>query len=147
VALDDLGLIPSLRALIRDMGGAGTGVEITFDAPPELSGLPPDGELALYRTLQEALANAIRHGGAGPVEIQVARERGGVRLTVADHGPGFPAEVRASGGGSRSGLGGIRERVTGLGGEVELGSGPTGGARLRVWIPTDPGGAAMDEHE
>jgi signal transduction histidine kinase len=143
VALDDLGLLPALRALGRDLaGGDEASLEVSVEASGSLPAVGADAELALFRTAQEALANAVRHGPARRIWMEVVAEEGGVRLRVEDDGPGFPSPVRARGGANGSGLAGIRERVTGVGGRVSLGDSRTGGARVEVWVPAADGGAA-----
>jgi signal transduction histidine kinase len=140
VALDDLGLIPALRALVRDLAGDGDApLAVHFEAPPSLPAVGPEAELALYRTTQEALANAVRHAASRRIDVVLRPESGGLTLRVDDDGPGFPAAVRRSGGSRQGGLAGIRERVTGLGGRVTLGEADRGGARVEVWIPATEG--------
>jgi len=137
MALDDLGLIPALRALARDFQEHDA-FEIAFDAPDELPGLSADAEVALYRSLQEALANAARHGPCSRVLVRLRAEGGYVRLVVTDDGPGFPADA-ASRLRSRGGLAGIRERITSLGGDLAFGNENGGGARVSVRIPLRQG--------
>lgn len=134
VALDDLGLLPSLRALARDFGG-GERLDVAFFAPPSAPRLHADVEGALYRSMQEALSNALRHGARERVEVTLKVEEVTVVLTVIDDGPGFPEDAvqRLR---SRGGLAGIRERVTALGGDLSIGNAETGGACLRVTLPT-----------
>ncbi len=140
VALDDLGLVPALRALSRDLAGDGDApLTVRFEAHGGRPAVGPDAELALYRTTQEALANAARHADPSRVEVTLAVDDGGVTLTVDDDGPGFPPEVGPSGGGRQSGLVGMRERVAQLGGRVRLGRADIGGARVQVWIPASNG--------
>jgi signal transduction histidine kinase len=133
VALDDLGLLPALRALARDFRESG-GLEVTFEVVGELPALEAEAEAALYRAMQEALSNAVRHAGARNVRVTLAAEGSDALLTVADDGPGFPEDA-ASRLRSRGGLAGIRERVTGLGGHFDIGSDERGGARVRVSVP------------
>jgi len=136
MALDDLGLVPSLRALIRDFQEQGA-IEIHFDAPRgRLPGLSADGEVALYRMLQEALANAVRHAGATQVRARLEMADGGVSLSVEDDGAGFSDEA-VSRLRSRGGLAGIRERITALRGDFVMENTEAGGARVRVFLPTD----------
>jgi signal transduction histidine kinase len=135
VALDDLGLLPSLRALARDYQESGR-IEIVFEPGEEaLPELPADGEAALYRGVQESLANAVRHAGASRIEVKLDAEPGRVTLTVQDDGPGFPDDVmsllRRQGG-----LAGIRERAVALGGAFSIGNAEGGGARVRVVVPS-----------
>lgn len=137
-ALDDLGLMPALRALARDFeDGDEDGFRVSFEAPDVIDGLSADAEVALYRSLQEALANAARHGTSSEVRVRLEASEGAAVLTVSDQGPGFPEDtaLRLR---SRGGLAGIRERITALGGDLLLGNEPTGGARVTVTVPLTP---------
>jgi signal transduction histidine kinase len=146
MALDDLGLVPALRALARDfeggVGGAGEArdsFEVAFEAPERVPPLSADAEVALYRALQEALANAVRHGGCRRAQVRLEAEPDRVTLTVTDNGPGFPPDA-AGRLRSRGGLAGIRERITALGGDFAFGNANGGGARVRVRLPVDVSG-------
>ena len=140
-ALDDLGLVPALRALARDFSNVGRedAFEVVFEAPERVPSLAADAEVALYRALQEALANAVRHGRCRRVHVRLEAERDRVALTVTDNGPGFPddAATRLR---SRGGLAGIRERIGALGGEFAFGNANGGGARVSVRLPVDVSG-------
>lgn len=136
VALDDLGLLSSLRALARDFGGA-DGLDVDFEAPARMPALTVDAEGALYRCMQEALSNALRHGARERVEVEVRVGDESVSLTVTDDGPGFPDDA-VSRLRSRGGLAGIRERVTSLGGHFSIENVEAGGARVRVTLPRAP---------
>jgi signal transduction histidine kinase len=135
MALDDLGLLPALRALARDFQ-AHDAFEVSFEAPETLPALAADAEVALYRSLQEALANSARHGPCRRVEVRLETDRACAHLTVTDDGPGFPedASQRLR---SRGGLAGIRERINALGGDLAFGNKNGGGARVSVRIPLD----------
>jgi signal transduction histidine kinase len=133
MALDDLGLLPSLRALARDFEERDT-FQVAFEAPSQVPPLSADAEVALYRALQEALANAVRHGPSRRVDVRLEADAHEVSLTVTDDGPGFPPDTAGrlrSGGG----LSGIRERIGALGGEVAFGNVNGGGGRVRVLLP------------
>jgi signal transduction histidine kinase len=82
----------------------------------------------LRQLLREAVANAVRHGGASRVAIALAEENAMLRLTVADDGRGFPAERPPAH--PRS----ISERIAGLGGSLGVESGPAG-ASLQLTVP------------
>ncbi|MDT8341901.1 MAG: GAF domain-containing sensor histidine kinase [Longimicrobiales bacterium] len=132
VALDDLGLLSALRALARDLSARG-GLEVEAHLPAVLPPVPPAAELALYRTVQEGLANVVRHAEARRVRLQVAeRPGGGVSVAIDDDGRGYPEEVRTGRLRHSSGLAGMRERIAAVGGEVTLGASTLGGACLRV---------------
>ncbi|UCC25668.1 MAG: GAF domain-containing sensor histidine kinase [Gemmatimonadales bacterium] len=131
VALDDLGLLSALRALIRDLGSGG-GLKVRGDLPPVLPDLPPAVELALYRTVQEGLANAARHAGAEQVVVKVGADPGMVSIEILDDGTGYPEHILEGSLRHSSGLAGMRERIAALGGEVSLGSSALGGASLKI---------------
>jgi signal transduction histidine kinase len=133
MALDDLGLLPALRALARDFEERDA-FSVAFAAPAQVPALAADAEVALYRALQEALANAVRHGPSRKVDVRLETDGQRVTLTVTDDGPGFPPDA-AHRLRSRGGLAGIRERITALGGDVAFGNQNGGGARVRVRVP------------
>ncbi len=135
LALDDLGLLPALRALARDYEGH-EAFDVVFEASEEIIQLSADAEVALYRSLQEALANSARHGPCGRVEIRLKADRGAVELSVTDNGPGFPPDA-ATRLRSRGGLAGIRERISALGGDLAFGNVNGGGARVTVRLPVE----------
>ena len=136
MALDDLGLVPSLRALVRDFQEQGT-LEVHFEtAPTPLPPLSADAEVALYRTLQESLANAVRHADAARVTARLAGSSDRVTLTIQDDGPGF-SEDAARRLRSRGGLAGIRERITALGGDFLMENAQDGGALVSVSVPIE----------
>lgn len=133
-ALDDLGLLSALRALARDFGEEGA-LAVSFDAPSALPAVGGDAELALYRTLQEGLANTVRHGRAKRVDVSVRAADGAVVLEVVDDGVGFPTDDPRGLNRTRGGLAGIRERIAGVGGSFTLDNREEGGARVQVRVP------------
>jgi len=134
MALDDLGLVPALRALARDFGTQNP-LEITFEGPTSAPPLGADAELALYRTLQEGLANSARHGQCDQIHAHLVTDGDEATLTVTDNGGGFPDGDHVTVNRTRGGLAGIRERITGVGGTFEIGNGDSGGARIHVRVP------------
>jgi len=132
-ALDEVGVVAAIRSHARSLE-ENHGVEVEFHEPDEPPGLAPDQELALYRIVQEALSNVVRHADAA--RVRVAMEVDSVRLHVAveDDGRGFDPR-RAEGGMPGLGLIGMRERVRNAGGSFELDAGPGRGTRVRVSIP------------
>lgn len=133
--LDDIGLRPALEALIDRRRGQGLEVEGVLDiADPGAgpTGLSDELETTVYRLVQEALTNVVKHAGARTVRVQVRSEDGSVRIEVQDDGEGFDPEVRSSG----FGLAGMRERVYLAGGRLELESGAWG-TRVRAELPVD----------
>jgi signal transduction histidine kinase len=132
--LDDLGLLPALRALGGDFAGK-MGIPVTINAPDSIPELSAAAELAVYRALQEALSNVARHSAASTVEVELSYDREDLTLTVRDDGRGPPAgdfDTLADG---RMGLAGMRERALALGGSVELEAQEQTGTLLRLRIP------------
>jgi signal transduction histidine kinase len=131
--LDDLGLGPAVEWLAQGAAER-TGVPITVDAA--IRRLPSTMETALYRIVQEAVTNAIRHAGARNMEVRVWQDNALVHATVRDDGRGFDAEATMARRGERGlGLLGMRERVDALGGRFELRSAPGQGTEVSVAIP------------
>jgi len=133
--LDDLGLVPALRSLVRDVSER-AGQVVHLQADERVPALPPETELALFRALQEALSNVVRHAEAREVHVMLRQSAGGVELVVRDDGRGLPVDargqVRADSG--RMGLTGMRERIHAVGGQVRLRNiGP--GTEVLVAVP------------
>ena len=129
--LDDLGLLPALRSLAADIGSR-SGIATSLDAPAALPPLAEDAELALYRAVQEALTNVVRHAGATAVGVRLAEDAGALVLTVRDDGNGAGAGFDHP---DRLGLRGMKERITALGGAVEVTGAPGAGVTVRVSLP------------
>ena len=127
--LDDLGLLPALRALAEDFSRR-TRVEARLEAPDLTPGLSPEAEVAIYRVVQEALTNVARHAGARRVQVAVQLEPESVRVRIEDDGHGVPGEITP-----HLGLLGMRERVSALGGTLELGGAAGSGLRVEAVIP------------
>jgi len=129
-ALDDFGLGPALERL-TSMTAKRSGIDIQLSVRSPVS-LPADQETALYRIVQEALTNVVKHAEAQSVSIIVMPTGSSIRTVIEDDGKGFdPAAVREG----ALGLVGIRERVGLLGGRFELHSAPGAGATLMVELP------------
>lgn len=131
--LDDLGVGPAVEWLARGASER-TGVAIAVDA--QVGRLPSAIETALYRIIQEAVTNAIRHAGARGMEIRVWQEGTTVHAAVRDDGRGFDAKAIMARSGDRGlGLIGMRERVDALGGRLGVRSSPGQGSAVSVSIP------------
>jgi signal transduction histidine kinase len=138
--LDDLGLLPALRSLVADFSER-SGIHTGLAAPSVLPPLSREAELALFRALQEALSNVLRHADARSVDIGISVNEEGVLLQVSDDGRGLPPGVSAeklelAG---HMGLAGMRERITALGGTVQLRGRDGNGALLEVLVPAGAG--------
>jgi signal transduction histidine kinase len=131
--LDDLGLIPALRALVTSFAEQ-TGLSIAFDAPAEAPRLTEDAQLALFRALQEALSNVARHSGATAAQVILAVSNDQLTMRVQDNGRGLPSPQPLAP--STVGLSGMRERISALHGTVNLES-QNRGASLTIKVPLD----------
>jgi signal transduction histidine kinase len=130
--LDDLGLCPALSFLAEGVSKR-TGLEITVEGSTK-GRLPVAVETALYRVVQEALTNVMRHAHAGRVKVGIRPEGKMLRCQVEDDGIGFdPSALSAAGNGL--GLRGIEERLKALGGSLEIRSSPSHGTALRIEVP------------
>ena len=97
--------------------------------------LPGKESVELLRILQEALANVRRHSGAKNVEVRLRTDEEAILIEVTDDGRGFDPESARTG----IGLVGMRERVEGLRGKIDLRSRPGEGTRVRVRVPVGSG--------
>ncbi|MGE5344933.1 MAG: ATP-binding protein [Acidithiobacillales bacterium] len=134
--LDDLGLASAVRWYAdRHLAPAGIAVRCEIEGLEER--LPVEIETAVFRVVQEALTNVVRHAHAETVLIQMAREEAQLAIEVEDDGRGFdPASVATPESSGRGlGLLGIRERVELLGGHVTIDSAPGQGTRLALSVP------------
>jgi len=136
--LDDLGLLPALKALAADFT-ARTPLIARFSATGDLPDLSGEAELALFRAMQEGLVNVVRHAGGSEVAVELSVEAGDVVLRIRDDGRGADGPAGADhphrGDGTGIGLIGMRERIVSLGGEVSLRPGVGGGTELKVAVP------------
>jgi two-component system sensor histidine kinase UhpB len=113
--LDDLGLLSAVGALADSLDEGDARIRTLL--PNELTPLPSELELVVYRIAQEALTNAVRHSGASHIDLEL--EVGADRLTlrVTDNGAGLPAAAPEG-----PGIRGMRERALLIGGRLHIGS-------------------------
>ena len=141
-ALDDLGLPRALGALIDDWSGHyGITADVQIIGPAEPR-LPAEVETVLYRVVQEALTNVLKHAQARNVSVVFDRRSNGIQVVVEDDGQGFDADdagrdrMTPSGGHRRLGLSGMRERLAMIGGALRVES-SSAGTTLFVTIALD----------
>lgn len=137
-ALDELGVIPALTALIdRVSSDSGLVIDFHFDLGtepfPARARFVPQLENTIYRLVQEALTNAVKHGDAARAIVELTEESGELEVLVVDDGVGFDPEDVA---GRTKGFGllGMRERVALAGGQLEIDSG-TGRTSVSASLP------------
>lgn len=139
--LDDLGLVAAVEKLVGDFRDH-AGVELTLVTNGLESVVMPDQvATAVFRILQEALANIVRHADARHASIELRRELGDLVLIVADDGRGFDPKslFERTAAGNHLGLIGMRERTALLDGRFSLETAPGRGCRVSIALPT--GGA------
>ena len=132
-ALDDFGLGPAVERLAQTFGersGISTTVETHLD-----DRLPPELETTLYRVVQEALSNVVKHAGAERVSIVLAQRGSGVAATIDDDGQGFDESLIRP---DALGLTGMRERLALVGGTLEIESAPGSGTTVAARVPVSP---------
>jgi two-component system sensor histidine kinase UhpB len=134
--LDDVGLVSALRSYAQGFSQR-TGIQVELEIPPDFGRLGRDQEGALFRVVQEALANVHKHSGSSTAVIRLERDPGEVRLALQDRGRGLPAGLQRQGDGLVCfgvGIPGMRERAEQLGGRLDLASNDTG-TRVTVTLP------------
>lgn len=132
---DPLGEKPfldAMKTLIADNQEAGLLVSLRQEG--SVQAVSPQIELALYRTLQEALTNVRKHARASRADVLLEYREKYVRLGVRDNGVGFSKPEDDE---EKFGLRGIRERVELLQGRMEIGADPGGGVRMMVELPLE----------
>ena len=130
-ALDDFGLVAALERLAQTFTEA-SGMRVDLEARLGKTRLPPEVETTLYRLVQEALTNVVKHAGASNVSILLVRRDGVATLVIEDDGRGFDLrETRSDG----LGLVGMQERVALHDGRLTLESKPGAGTTLAVEVP------------
>lgn len=129
--LGDLGLVESVHELCNSISLV-QHLQIDFKhCGFSEAGLPENAKLMLYRIIQEALNNIIKHAGATAVQIQLTRNAQAILLQVQDNGQGFaPDNVR-----NGLGLNNIRNRAELFGGSVAINTAPGAGCTVQVTIP------------
>ena len=118
--LKQLGLVEAVRTLAVGFGRR-THVDISFEADKSFQLRDGDGQLSLYRIVQEALSNVHRHAGASRAEVRLIGRRRCVHVVVADDGAGL-----ASGASKGVGLAGMRARLADLNGRLTVRSTSSG---------------------
>jgi signal transduction histidine kinase len=130
-ALDDFGLVPALERLTSTFAEQ-TGIDVHFHAHLPEGRLPPEIETTLYRIVQEAFTNVVKHARATQVSVLLTSKAGRVSVVIEDDGIGFDPRTTGE---ERLGLLGMRERVDLVGGRVEVESQLGAGTTLVVEVP------------
>jgi signal transduction histidine kinase len=139
--LDALGLRLAMQTYCAEFTRR-TSLPVDFDADQDLPALPDLFNITIYRVLQEALTNIIKHAGASHVWVELSADEGNeIALTVQDNGHGLPNGESKSNG---IGLAGLRERLTIAGGDLKISSSPEHGTILSAQLPLPEGYASRE---
>jgi signal transduction histidine kinase len=130
--LDELGLLAAIRKEARRLTKT-TGMKALVELPGALPGMDHDTEVAIYRSVQEALHNVAKHSQARIFKVQLEADGGWVKLLVEDDGIGLSRRTAARG--ESFGVAGMRDRIAALGGTVRIRSGKASGTRVTVAVP------------
>jgi signal transduction histidine kinase len=122
--------IADLEALVDGVRGAGVPVELTVHGP--VTSLPKALELSIYRIVQEALTNTLKHAGPASAKVIVSCNARAVEVDVVDDGMGTNGQANDGG----HGLAGMRERVALFGGRLQV-RGRDGGFAVHAWVPLE----------
>jgi PAS domain S-box-containing protein len=135
--LDELGFAAAAKWYVEGFAKR-SGINVALELPPNLERLPEAAEVVLFRVLQEALTNIHRHSKSSEAEIHLGISAVEISLQVRDHGHGIPSEllerIQKTGGATGVGLSGMRERVSEMGGQLEIRS-DRQGTLVRVTVP------------
>ncbi len=123
-------MLDSLDGLVERAGHAG--LRVTPSVEGTVRALPAAVSLAAFRIVQEAITNVVRHSGARSADVRLDYGADVLRVRVDDDGTGGAAASRFAAG---SGLRGMRERATALGGSLDVGAAPAGGVRVEAVLP------------
>ncbi len=141
--LDDLGLEPTLRWLARTVEKR-TGVAVELEVRADEGPSDPDAETLVFRVVQEALTNVVRHAGVASAHVRVEHRPESILVTVEDHGTGFDAVAILAGKDEEHGFGvrAMRDRVHSFSGRFRIQSSAQGGGTLlEAEIPLERGTA------
>ena len=131
-ALDDFGLVPAVERL-ADTFREQSGLQVDLETQLGEERLPSEAETTLYRVIQEALTNVVKHSAAERVSILLQRKNSAVVAVVEDDGTGFdPGDTRVD----ALGLAGMRERVSLAGGRLQVESSPGAGTTVVAEVPS-----------
>jgi signal transduction histidine kinase len=133
--LEYLGVVAGMKSWCKEFAQRQK-MEIEFRSDVS-SRLPRELGITLFRVLQEALQNAIKHSGVKRIEMQLREDSGKIHLVIMDLGRGFDVEAASQGNGL--GLTSMRERVRLVNGTISIESKPMGGTTIHVRVPLGSG--------
>jgi PAS domain S-box-containing protein len=141
--LDEFGLVAAIRSLADNRLKA-AGLEVSFKITGVARRLPPTLEVPLFRVVQEAFNNVIRHAQASVVKASIRFKKDSIKISVLDNGIGFDVQEAMNPKGDSRGLGllGMRERIELMKGTLEIKAGSDRGTEITVEIPFSNGASS-----
>ncbi|MCL6458715.1 MAG: histidine kinase, partial [Gorillibacterium sp.] len=135
-ALDDLGLVPTLRKFAQDFEEK-TKIRTHLSIVGREARLPSGMEVAIYRLVQEAFSNCVKHAEASYIHLEVVFLKQDVRITISDNGQGFNVARMETviTKGANFGIMGMRERLELLEGKMDIESSTVTGTKITMDIP------------
>ncbi|KRE44469.1 sensor histidine kinase [Paenibacillus sp. Soil522] len=137
MALDDLGIVPTLRKFTQDFEEK-TKIHTVFELNGKEARMPSAMEAAIFRLVQEAFTNALKHASATHISLEINYQPHHISLIIQDNGVGFHSELieQDASRNAHFGLVGMRERIELIEGRMEIDSNPGRGTKIMIDIPT-----------
>ena len=129
--LDELGLDAAIEEHVAGWQRSHADIELVYDGDEALSDVPAPVAIHVFRLVQEALTNALRHGQPRRIDVALGARANRLHVTVSDNGRGFDPAARRPG----LGLSGMAERIELLAGQLQIDSRPGHGTRIHADIP------------
>ncbi|MDC2957974.1 histidine kinase [Streptomyces gilvifuscus] len=127
----DRGTREDITALVAESRRAGGAIGLDWSVPDSAE-VGDRVRQAIHRVVREGLTNVLKHASGAPTRVEVSGVGGGIQVSVTNDAPGTGGRSQ---GGTRSGLVGLQERISLLGGAFEAGALPNGGFRVAAWLP------------
>ncbi len=133
-SLTKLGLFEALEDLVDNIDGM-QGIHATIEISGDMTRLPENKEIMLYRVVQEMVNNTLKHAQAKNISLKINRSANELELNYSDDGIGLDTEIMLVSTSSSLGLKGIQSRIGFLGGEVKIDSSPGNGVKYMIRVP------------
>jgi two-component system, NarL family, sensor histidine kinase DegS len=134
MALDDLGLVPTLKKYLVTTEEYHKTVKIQFSHSCEVNRLPAKYEVALFRLIQESVQNALKHAKASTIKVELTITKAMAKATIKDDGQGFDLNQTKM---QSFGILGMKERVDLLDGEIFIDSTIGSGTKVVINVPLE----------
>lgn len=136
MALDDLGIVPTLKKYLNSVQDYNEGTYIEFSSRGEDRRMPMNYETAIFRLVQESVNNAIKHGSAKEIRVNFEWLKENVNISIKDNGTGFDMALTKQ---NSFGIVGMKERIDLLDGTIDIQSEVGQGTRIMFIIPIKKG--------